>query len=142
MTEFALLVTTEQTTRMFFPPNIFCYIFNPIVDDKRKLVQASDTDLVNYVNFMGKGGFLLYREVSKMTAKQAKQIVFHCISGTYKEDFVNWDERNDFGDCFKSMNNNHRSTLACQFNMVFKAQPAYLKFYQLLFNISMRKEDI
>ncbi|CAK9304784.1 unnamed protein product [Gordionus sp. m RMFG-2023] len=146
MADLSLLVTTRKAKRMFFPPNIFSCLLHPRVENG-EILPTLPTDLVNFVNFSGHGGFMFYKEACKidwkingnMKAEVAKQMVFHSIFGTFKEDlsilsqithFENWNIRNEMWPAFREMN---RSATTLKFQLIT------YKYYYNLSGASFRK---
>nr|QPL15348.1 nucleoprotein [Hymenopteran orthomyxo-related virus OKIAV175] len=121
MADLALIATTRQANRMFPPPAAFAYIFGT-KDFKIGNDVYNVTSLYEVFNFSGQGAFLFYKIFMSLkwrmrlmdgTDTIAKQICYHAMFGTFKEDFgilsqitnvANWLTREEMGSVFKSTN--------------------------------------
>lgn len=128
LADLVLITTSRQAQRMFFPINmVFRAVCCP--DGKKADGAAEDgtlfksfihgDELLKAFNVSGNGGFYLYNVCTNMrfslegqfTEEEAKQVVFHSIFGTFKEDLSilsqitnqgSWLNRESMGKSFRS----------------------------------------
>nr|XP_012152155.1 PREDICTED: uncharacterized protein LOC105664042 isoform X2 [Megachile rotundata] len=121
MSDIALIATTRQAMRMFPPQAAFSYIFT----NKSHRVGNSvynTIDLYGNFNFSGHGAFAFYKvfmstkwklNLNGATDSQAKQVCYHSMFGTYKEDLgilsqitnqATWDTREELDRIFQKAN--------------------------------------
>nr|AYP67576.1 putative nucleocapsid [Old quarry swamp virus] len=115
-----LITTTRQATRMYPPPAAFAYIFN--IDKYPSPRGASKEKLLEVFDFSGHGAFCFYSVFQEfqwklcgtgLTDTIARQIVYHSMFGTFKEDFgilsaitneSTWRTREQMRNCFRQAN--------------------------------------
>lgn len=127
LADVALIATTRQSTRMFPPPAAFSVIFTR--DSHRVGTQVYRTleHLLHSFNFSGQGAFAFYKVFSSYqwqlnlngaTDGMAKQIVYHAMMGTYRDDLSllsqitnlsTWNTREEFGAIFRQANTKGRA---------------------------------
>lgn len=122
LAEIILITTSRQATRMFFPLIFLATCYNDTVPAKNK-------EILRHFNTTGAGGYALYKHCSKtkwminggFTEEKGGQVVFHCIFGSFKEDFgvlssitdvANWSTRQDLGKSFSRGEHHDRVSTA------------------------------
>nr|QPL15316.1 nucleoprotein [Hymenopteran orthomyxo-related virus OKIAV174] len=117
----ALIASTRQAQRMFPPPAAFSLIFTTAQHKVGNSTYATETLFPGF-NFSGHGAFAFYKifmskkwrmNLNAGTDSIAKQICYHSMFGTYKEDFgilsqitnfTSWNTREEMGTVFKKVN--------------------------------------
>nr|QMP82326.1 nucleocapsid protein [Phasmatodean orthomyxo-related virus OKIAV172] len=118
LADVALIVTTRQANRMFPPPAAFSYI---LLKESHRVGGSvyNTSNLIENFNFTGAGAFAFYKvfqsieweiSLNQSTDTIAKQIVYHAMFGTFKEDLsilekitnlANWSTREQMGRAFQ-----------------------------------------
>lgn len=111
LAEIILITTSRQATRMFFP---LAFLVRAVAE---KTTIPDKQYILHHFNTTGSGGFALYKKACEhkwyingsFLEEEGGQVVFHCIFGTYKEDFgtlasitdtENWFTREELGKKF------------------------------------------
>ncbi|KAK9880152.1 hypothetical protein WA026_010022, partial [Henosepilachna vigintioctopunctata] len=152
LADILLITTSRQAHRMFFPLSMFYSVIKmmgegkDITADSGAKIPAMGVDtLLDSFNVSGNGGFYFYHLASQfvweiegeMTESMARQILFHSIFGTFKEDLSilkqitdlgTWNTREEMGGSFKKMTTCGKSV------QVF---PVALKYYSKLSSANM-----
>jgi len=134
LADILLVVTARQANRMFFPLCALARVYKMKVDDNDVITSVGglagylggDTLLKGF-NVSGNGGFYFYKIIShlefvyegNLTPVEAKQVFFHAIFGTYKEDLTileqitdlgTWNTREQIGTSFQKMTTSGKYT--------------------------------
>lgn len=127
-----LLVGTRNAHRLFFPILIYSQAIG--TGDNEEELRVPDKDILGQVDFSGKGAFYVYNKMcglgqmkmygANITDTTARQIVYHCMFGTFKEDLNllakitdqgTWYTRSEIGNHFQKLGSSDRS---CDFNLI------------------------